>query len=384
MRRVAGAPKAEVVPRPQASKEGLRAGAPRERYFTRTARRAKRAMELLTGLLVGLLLLVVLPVVVGVVCQKIGSTVDARRYPPPGQMVNVGRHRLHICCTGEGSPTVVLDSGLPGSSLSWWFVQPEVAKFTHVCSYDRAGMGWSDAGPMPRTSQQIVEELHTLLTNGGIKGRYVLVGHSFGAFTMRLYASTYPEEVAGIVLVDPLHPSEWLHMTRGQERDHKRAVRLARYSALLARLGIARLVASLVRVQALGIARFLVFLLTGGALKGADRMLAPVERLPSELRPVLRVFWTQPKFFDVLASQVEALPESAAQVAATGAFGSLPLVILSASDPSPTRIMDLDSVARLSSNGKHFVASKSGHWIQLDQPELVVEAIREVVQLTRR
>lgn len=341
-------------------------------------------MEPLTGLLVGLLLLVVLLALVGVVYQTIGSTIEARRYPPPGQMVNVGRHRLHICCTGEGSPTVVLDSGLPGSSLSWWFVQPEVAKFTRVCSYDRAGLGWSDAGPMPRTSQQIVEELHTLLTNGRIKGSHVLVGHSFGAFTVRLYASTYPEEVAGMVLVDPLHPREWLHMTRGQERDHKRAVRLSRYTVLVARLGIARLVASLVRVQALGIARFLVSLLTGGALKGIDRMLAPVEKLPSELRPVLRVFWTQPKFFDALASQVESLPESAAQVAATGDYGNLPLVILSASNPSPTRIRDEAGVACLSSNGKHIVASKSGHWIQLDQPELVVEAIREVVASARR
>jgi hypothetical protein len=122
-------------------------------------------------LLIGLAVLVTLLVLAGLIFQAIGSARDARRFPPPGRLVNIGGHRLHIYCMGEGTPAVVMDSGFPGSSLSWTFVQPAVGRFTHACSYDRAGLGWSDAGPMPRSSRQIVEELRALLLNAESKHR---------------------------------------------------------------------------------------------------------------------------------------------------------------------------------------------------------------------
>jgi pimeloyl-ACP methyl ester carboxylesterase len=336
------------------------------------------------GVLVGFAVLVTLLVLAGLVFQEVGSARDARRFPPPGQMVDVGGHRLHICCTGVGAPTVVMDSGFPGSSLSWTFVQPEVAKFTCACSYDRAGLGWSDAGPMPRTIRQIVEELHVLLLNARVDGPYVLVGHSFGTFTVRLYASNYPAEAAGIVLVDPIHSSDWLQMTEAGKRKLTGGVMLSRYGALLARLGIARLISVLVGLGAPGLARSSVSLMTGGALAEAERMIAPVSKLPSELRPIIAAFWTQPKFFDAIVSQAESLPRSAAQVAATGAYGDIPLVVLSASGLCPSRVREHEALANLSSQGKHIVASKSGHWIQLDEPDLVVESIREVVESVHR
>ena len=131
-------------------------------------------------IVVGVALCLALLAVAGLAYQGIASAVDARRFPPPGKMVDVGGHRLHVYSTGEGSPTVIMEAGIEGCSLMWCKVQPEVAKFTRVCTYDRAGMGWSEAGPMPRTGGQIVGELHTLLKNAGIPGPYVLVGHSFG------------------------------------------------------------------------------------------------------------------------------------------------------------------------------------------------------------
>jgi len=158
-------------------------------------------------------------VLLGLLFQRIGTIRDMRRFPPSGQLVDVGGHRLHICCAGQSSPPVLLDSGFPGTSLSWTFVQPELAKFARVCSYDRAGLGWSEAGPLPRTSRQIVEELHGLLRNAQIEGPFVLVGHSFGTFTVRLYASTYPEEVAGMVLLDPIHPSDWLQLDKAARKN---------------------------------------------------------------------------------------------------------------------------------------------------------------------
>jgi len=118
-------------------------------------------------------------------------------------MVDVGGYRLHLNCSGSGSPTVVIDTGWGDSSAGWGWVQPEVAKTTRICTYDRAGMGWSEASPQPRTAREFAKELHTLLANANEPGLFVLVGHSLAGYTMRVYAHDYPEEVAGLVLIDP-------------------------------------------------------------------------------------------------------------------------------------------------------------------------------------
>jgi pimeloyl-ACP methyl ester carboxylesterase len=187
-----------------------------------------------------------------------------------------------------------------------------------------------------------------------------------------------------MVLVDPIHAIDWLQMTEEGKRKLAGAVRLSRYGALLARLGVARFVSFLVGLGASGLARFSVSLVTGGTLADAERMISPAVKLPSELRPIVAWFWTQPKFFEAIASQAELLPRSAAQVAATGDYGDMPLVVLSASGSYPSRMKEHEALARLSSRGRHIVASKSGHWIQLDEPDLVVESIREVVGAVRR
>jgi pimeloyl-ACP methyl ester carboxylesterase len=163
--------------------------------------------------LVGVVGLVVFVLLAGVIYQFVATKIDAYRwYPPPSEMVDVGGSSMHLHCTGEEgrAPTVVMDSGLGGTVLDWQLVQPGVAKFARVCSYDRGGMGWSDPGAQPRTSQQIVEELHALLNNAEVEGPYVLVGHSFGGTNVQLYASQYPDEVAGMVLVDSATEDEML------------------------------------------------------------------------------------------------------------------------------------------------------------------------------
>src|SRR5213082_131637 len=175
------------------SRKGSSSVSPRPRRTIR--RRLLRLLVICSLTLVGLLLL-------GLSYQAIASALDASHYPPPGKLVDIGGYRLHINCTGTGSPTVILDAGLGGTSLDWSKIQPAVARFTRVCSYDRAGYGWSDTGPGPRTSQQIVKELHLLLVHGQISGPYLLVGHSVGGLNMRLYAYRYPQEVAGMVLLD--------------------------------------------------------------------------------------------------------------------------------------------------------------------------------------
>src|SRR6266542_6487257 len=142
----------------------------------------------------------------GAIYQAVATALDQRAYPPPGQLVDVGGYKLHISCSGTGSPTVILEAGLANPSSIWGWIQPEVAKSTRVCAYDRAGVGWSDPGPEPRDAQHIATELHCLLQNAGIPRPYILVGWSYGGLYVRMYAGTYPDEVAGMVLLDSSHP----------------------------------------------------------------------------------------------------------------------------------------------------------------------------------
>jgi pimeloyl-ACP methyl ester carboxylesterase len=132
-------------------------------------------------------------------------SVEIPGFTPPGKLVDIGGYRLHLHCTGKGNPTVVLIAGGGDFSFDWSLVQPNVSRFARVCSYDRAGLAWSDPGPTPRTMRQDAHELHTLLSAAQIQAPYVLVGHSMGGLIARVYAAQYPNEVAGMVLVDATH-----------------------------------------------------------------------------------------------------------------------------------------------------------------------------------
>ncbi len=180
-------------------------------------RKQKTLIGRIGRIMLVLVILLVLLAAGGLLYQGIASAVDASRYPAPGKLIDVGGYRLHINCTGAGRTTVILDAGLGGSSLDWSRVQPGVATFTRVCSYDRAGYGWSDSGPKPRTSGRIVAELHALLVKAGIPGPYILVGQSFGGLNVRLYAYTYPHEVVGMVLVDASHEDAFVRFPTLQQ-----------------------------------------------------------------------------------------------------------------------------------------------------------------------
>ena len=156
---------------------------------------------------VGMAIIVLLVVflICGFLYQYISSKIDELRFPPSGKLEDVGGYRLHINSSGVGGPSVVLDAGMGGCSLGWTLVQPEVSTFTRVCSYDRAGYAWSDKSPLERTSFNMAKELHTLLHNAKIPDPYILVGHSLGGANMLLFASLYPNETAGVILVDSVH-----------------------------------------------------------------------------------------------------------------------------------------------------------------------------------
>ena len=306
--------------------------------------------------------------------------------PPPGRLVSIGTHRLHVRCDGDGSPAVIFDAALGGSSLSWSLVQPAVARLTQACSYDRAGFGWSEAGPLPRTAGRIADELHEWLRAAAVSPPYVLVGHSYGGLVMRSYASRHPNDVAGLVLIEPAIPEEWTNPTDQQRALIARGVRLCRYGATAARRGLAQLVSGLVRVGALRAARLVVGLVSRGGLRREDEgILAPIWKLPPEARSVLREMWTQPKFFEALGSQIETICESAAAVMSAGPanYSDFPLTVLSSARSSEQRLNADAALARRSTRGRHILAAESGHWIPLDAPQVVIDAIATMVEEIR-
>jgi pimeloyl-ACP methyl ester carboxylesterase len=318
----------------------------------------------------------------GALYQVIGARRSARRYRPHGTIVAAHGQRLHIVCSGSGRPAVVFESGIAASSLSWTRVLPEVASFTRACAYDRAGLAWSDVAGGPRTLARMIDELRALLVNAAIEGPTVLVGHSFGAFLICTYASRHPDDVAGLVLLDP--PSEWLHPTRQQARLLRGGIHLSRIGGILARLGVVRVCLALLTGGAPGVPRRFVGIFGPTAARTLERLVGEVRKLPPDVQPVVQALWCQPKCFRAMADYLGALEETAAFVAGLTSLPPVPLVIISSADQPAEVIRQHVQLSRLSSRGRHVMAAESGHWILFDEPGLVVTAIREVIEESRR
>jgi pimeloyl-ACP methyl ester carboxylesterase len=322
--------------------------------------------------------------------RKITNQQSPMAYPPPGRLIDIGTHRLHLHCAGEKPPTVVFDAALGGSSLSWSLVHPAVARITRACTYDRAGFGWSEAGPLPRTAGRIADELDRLLRRAAVPRPYVLVGHSYGGLVMRLMAARHAQDVAGLVLIEPASPEEWAAPTVEQRALIRRGVRLCRYGVGAAHSGVARVVSWLVKLRALAAARALVGLVSRGGLRRDDEgILAPIWKLPPGARRVLGRMWTRPQFFEALGSQIEHVCDSGAEVLREGGhdFGDLPVVVISSDTARESRISADRALAQRSRQGRHVIAPESGHWVPLDAPQTVIDAIGQVVQqirITRR
>jgi pimeloyl-ACP methyl ester carboxylesterase len=322
-------------------------------------------------------------VAAGIIYQAIGKWRARRHFPPPGRLVRVNEGRMHIHVIGEGTPTVIFESGMGASCLSWTLVQPHVARFTRAASYDRAGHGWSDPAREPRTARQIAQELHALLDVAGIPGPYVLVGHSFGGYVNRAFAHRYRNEVVGIVLVDSVHPAEWENPTPEQLRMIEIGLRYAWIAAWLARLGFVRFCFARIGRGSSRLGRAAARAFGTDTASAVQRIAGEIRKLPAHILPIVRELWSQPKNFVSLGQYVAALPVSAAQAAAVSSLGDLPLIVLSGDHHAPPHTDWQRDLAQLSSFGRHLVASTSGHWIHLDHPELVTRAIREVVAAAR-
>jgi len=264
-------------------------------------RRQHRVGFWMGRVLLGILALIIGLAAIGASYQAIATANDRRHFPAPGQLVDVGGYKLHINCMGQGSPTVILESGLAYPSSIWGWVQPEVAHATRVCAYDRAGVGWSDPGPEPRDGLQIARDLHTLLGKANVPGPYVLVGHSTGGLYVRVYAAQYPQDVVGMVLVDVEHPDQWTQSPAAQAQFQTYA-RLGRVQQVLARLGVIRAF-----------------------------NLNPVSHdLPPAQAAAYKAFMDTTQFADVNAAELAAHAATDTQVRSAGPLEALPLIVLTA------------------------------------------------------
>jgi pimeloyl-ACP methyl ester carboxylesterase len=304
--------------------------------------------------------------------------------PAPGRMVDLGGWRVHLNCTGTraaGQPLVVLDAGAGGFSVDFSLVQPEVARFARVCSYDRAGMGWSELGPRPRTQRQIVWELHTLLAKAGETPPYVLVGHSWGGILARAFTFTYPREVVGLVL---------------EESGHERGVQVFRDGKM-------------VRLIETATGRPVPEPKTSGPLRLSDippNILAQIEAsarqmqtqatragLPPDAQRMRVWAYGQARHWATNDNPFEGEELASLLARWTGApypLGDLPVVVLSRGRSGADSTVEREhtrnqaELLRLSRNSRQVMARRSGHEVSLDEPQLVVAAIRDVLADVRK
>ena len=288
----------------------------------------RRVLRVLVAVIAGLLLLGL----AGAVSQAVATSNDRRAYPPPGEMINVAGHRLHLHCSGQGSPTVILEAGNLGMSSHWVRVQGEVARVTRVCSYDRAGMGWSDAAPGFHDARQISTQLHGLLTGAGETGPYVLVGHSYGGLYALNYAGQYQAEVAGLVLLDSSHPDQFTRTPEGQAM-FRRTSRMGAVLPWLARLGIVRL----------------------------THFLPAHPDLPPQQRAEVAAFNSSTRQVATSAKEFGATSATCTQARAMRSLGSKPLAVITADDQPPGWRLMQNELAALSSNSIHRIAAGTTH-----------------------
>jgi pimeloyl-ACP methyl ester carboxylesterase len=295
--------------------------------------------------------------------------------PPPGQRFDVGGHRLHLYTVGEASPTIVIDHSLGG--VEGYLLAESLSKLSRVCFYDRAGYGWSDHSPHPRTSDQIVTELDTLLTKANINPPYILIGNSFGSYNVRLYAHRFPHKVIGIVLTDGLHEAAMLKMSLKLKSLKLFFVSGFLMSILGASLGIIRLL-SLCRVF---------------------ELLKPeLQKFPSRSVKSIQRSFCRPKHWITMTREILRLDTSARQLGEIKMQYACPVVNIKASSffkPSwwtfliplhnANRLRDQmhKELMKLSTNCTQLQASQSGHFVWVDQPEVISKAVQIILNEAR-
>ncbi len=320
------------------------------RWFT-------RLKKFFTGLLVFLFALSL----TGMLYQTAVTEADKRNFPPPGNLIDVGGFKMHIDCIGEGSPTVILEALSGGFSSYWAWVQPEVAKQVRVCAYDRAGFGWSEKDSEPESPQRTAQNLHTLLTNAGIQGPFVMVGHSKGGLYVREYAALYPHEVVGIVLLDSSHPDQFVRYPDMLKNDTATLSKMPLIQTLL-RLGVGH-----------------AYFALGGEMDFAD--------LPKLQHDEIAAAGSSQEYWKSVETTMSLGPTIFQQAHDLGSLGDLPLAIITRGEGVDAGWREMQNeLAALSTNSIHITVDGSTHTSLIFNPKyahIVSETILQVVDAAR-
>lgn len=325
----------------------------------------KKGSWLIRILLLIIILVIVLIITTVIVAYNARSKLIAD-YPAPGLLIEVNEHQLHLRCMGQGSPTIIMEAGLNEFSLTWSRVQPSLAEISRVCVYDRAGLGWSDASSRPRNLNNMVNELNTLLINAEIDTPYILVGHSFGGIITRLYANQYPDDVIGMVLVDASH--EDMIALRPDLFESSTEQLIAQFESL-------------------------AFMSNSGIMALAPEEI-PAPDYPEYAIEQYRALLVSRGYFDAAIAETKIFEDNLSYLMGINDnSGEMPLIVISRGQAEPLPFMDESAIEELeafwsqlqgellnlSTNSRQIMAENSGHYIQLSEPEIVIEALHELV-----
>jgi pimeloyl-ACP methyl ester carboxylesterase len=325
---------------------------------------------LLFGSLTALLIL-------GCVYQLVAARRDRLRYGSRGRWIEIGdRQNLFVVEKGTGNTTVIFESGIAATHLNWCAIQNEVSRFACAVGYDRGGLGWSSPSRTERTPANAARELHRMLKGAGLHPPYVLVGHSFGGMVMRRFALLYPDQVAGVVLVDPMRCCEWPPINAMQQATLNRAVRYLRCAVPVAHVGLARLAVTSALCGSGVLARRMANVAGDGARHLLGRVTGELAKMPSEIRPCIAAHWSRPDFYKGMRSHIQAVPETVREMCNADPIERIPVLVLTPGLSTPLSLEEINSIG---SHVKQVIATESGHWIHLDQPDLVVQSIFEMV-----
>jgi pimeloyl-ACP methyl ester carboxylesterase len=313
----------------------------------------------------------------GAVYQCLGARSDRLRYTNDGRWIDIGcKRKLYLLEKGSGNSTVLFEAGIAATNLNWFHIQEAVSSFAFTASYDRSGLGWSTPCRTARTPANIAVELHQMLEQAGIKPPYILVGHSFGGLVMRRFALNYPAEVTSIVLVDPMRCEEWPPLNPSKQSEINRGKKLFRFAIPAAHIGLARLAVTSLFLRSGRTAQRLASAAGNGGQHVLDRIKNEVGKMPREVWPIVASHWSRPGNFAGMRSHIEAVPDTVQEMHNAESIQNIPVLVLTPGKSTP---LSGACLCRIGNNVQQIIASSSEHWVHLDQPELVINSIREMV-----
>jgi pimeloyl-ACP methyl ester carboxylesterase len=321
-----------------------------------------------------------LVLVAGVVYQKVGAWRDQRRYAAEGRSVTIGNGaRLYLLEMGAGDPTVLFEAGIGATHLNWRGIQETISESARTVSYDRSGLGWSSRCRTARIPGNIAAELHQMLQRSGYKPPFILVGHSFGGLVMRRYALLYPDEVAGVVLIDPMRCEQWPPLDPSKQSQIDLGRRLIRFAVPVASCGLARLMVSLLFCRASHISDQLVGAAGAHKRHVLTRLKTEVRKMPRTVWPAVAAHWSRPGFYAGIRSHISSIPDTVTEMDALPPIREIPITVLT---PANTTALSQDDLDRIGDRAQQVFARNSEHWIHLDEPVLVIDAIRAMAAAT--